>query len=88
MDRSGKGRWYPARSETPSRHGNNLRENREILQLPKPGAWVASRSLRTHGDDEREQEVGQLHCTGEVCEQTDALGQRGADGGKAAGQGE
>jgi hypothetical protein len=35
-DRFGEGRWYPARSETPGRHGNNLRENREILQLPKP----------------------------------------------------
>lgn len=34
-DRSGKGRWYPARSETPGRHGNNLRENREILQPPR-----------------------------------------------------
>ncbi len=34
--RPGKGRWYPARSETPSRHGSNLRENREILRPPKP----------------------------------------------------
>ena len=34
-DRIGKGRWYLARSETPGRHGNNLRENREILQPPK-----------------------------------------------------
>ncbi len=34
--RTGKGRWYPARSETPGRHGSNLRENREILQPPKP----------------------------------------------------
>jgi hypothetical protein len=34
-DRSGKGCWYPARSETPGRHGSNLRENREILQPPK-----------------------------------------------------
>ncbi|SRR6266550_3752405 len=34
--RNGEGRWYPARSETPGRHGNNLRENREILQPPKP----------------------------------------------------
>ena len=34
--RTGKGRWYPARSETPGRHGNNLRENREILRPPKP----------------------------------------------------
>ncbi len=34
--RSGKGRWYPARSETPGRHGNNLRENREILRPLKP----------------------------------------------------
>ena len=33
--RSGKGRWYPVRSETPGRHGSNLRENREILQPPK-----------------------------------------------------
>ena len=33
--RSGKVRWYPARSETPGMHGNNLRENREILQPPK-----------------------------------------------------
>ncbi len=35
-DRFGKGRWYLARSETPGRHGNNLRENREILRPPKP----------------------------------------------------
>jgi hypothetical protein len=34
--RHGKGRWYPARSETPGRHGSNLRENREILRPPKP----------------------------------------------------
>ena len=34
--RKGKARWYPARSETPGMHGNNLRENREILQPPKP----------------------------------------------------
>jgi hypothetical protein len=35
-NRIGKGRWYPARSETPGRHGSNLRENREILRTPKP----------------------------------------------------
>jgi hypothetical protein len=33
--RSGKGRRYPARSETPGMHGSNLRENREILRPPK-----------------------------------------------------
>jgi hypothetical protein len=33
--RFGKGHWYPARSETPSMHGSNLRENREILRPPK-----------------------------------------------------
>ena len=33
--RSGKVRWYPARSETPGMHGSNLRENREILRPPK-----------------------------------------------------
>ncbi|MGH9959651.1 MAG: hypothetical protein ACREBC_21420, partial [Pyrinomonadaceae bacterium] len=48
--------------------------------------WVASRSLRTYVDDERAQEVGQLRSTDEGCEQTDAFGQGGAAGGKAAGQ--
>ena len=33
--RSGKARWYSARSETPSMHGNNLRENQEILRPPR-----------------------------------------------------
>ena len=33
--RFGEERWYPARSETPGRHGNNLRENRELLRPPK-----------------------------------------------------
>jgi|ERR1700674_1272948 len=34
--RLGKEHWYPARSEAPSMHGSNLRENREILRPPKP----------------------------------------------------
>jgi len=55
---------------------------------PSGQAWVASGSLRTYGDDERAQEVGQLRSTNEVCEQTDAFGQGGTDGGKAAGQGQ
>ena len=41
--------WYPARSETPSMHGSNLRENREILRLPKPaclGRIVKSKDVR------------------------------------------
>ena len=33
--RIGKAWWYPARSEAPGMHGNNLRENREILRPPK-----------------------------------------------------
>jgi hypothetical protein len=37
--RIGKGRWYPARSETPGMHGSNLRENREILRSPQPARW-------------------------------------------------
>ena len=37
--RFGKGRWYPARSETPGMHGSNLRENREILRPPQPARW-------------------------------------------------
>ena len=32
--RNGKARRYPARSETPSMYGSNLRENREILRPP------------------------------------------------------
>jgi len=47
--RFGKGRWYPARSETPGMHGSNLRENREILRLPKParlGRIVKSKDVR------------------------------------------
>jgi hypothetical protein len=35
--RSGKAWRYPARSETPGMHGNNLRENREILRSPRQG---------------------------------------------------
>ena len=37
--RLGKGRWYPARSETPGMYGSNLRENREILRSPQPARW-------------------------------------------------
>ena len=37
--RIGKARWYPARSEAPSMHGSNLRENREILRSPQPARW-------------------------------------------------
>jgi RNA-directed DNA polymerase len=33
--RFGKAWRNPARSETPGMHGNNLRENREILRPPK-----------------------------------------------------
>ena len=47
--RSGKAWRYPARSETPGRHGNNLCENREILRPPKParlGRIVKSKDVR------------------------------------------
>ncbi len=47
--RSGKAWRYPARSETPGMHGNNLRENREILQPPKParlGRIAKSKDVR------------------------------------------
>ncbi|SRR5229473_1905627 len=49
MFRLGEERWYPARSETPSMHGSNLRENREILRLPRPtclGRIVKSKDVR------------------------------------------
>ena len=35
--RIGEEHWNPARSETPGMHGNNLRENREILRSPRQG---------------------------------------------------
>ena len=47
--RFGEGCWYPARSETPGMHGSNLRENREILRLPKRarlGRIVKSKDVR------------------------------------------
>jgi hypothetical protein len=49
MFRFGKEHWYPARSETPGMHGSNLRENREILRLPRPaclGRIVKSKDVR------------------------------------------
>ena len=39
MSRFGKGRWYPARSETPGMYGSNLRENREILRSSQLARW-------------------------------------------------
>lgn len=44
MRRSGKVRWYPARSETPGMHGSNLRENREILRPPTKGVGRIEKS--------------------------------------------
>lgn len=69
-------------------HGNNTRENREIPCSPEAVKRAVSGSLKACADDERAREVGQPHSTDEVCEQTDGSGQRGADGGKAAGHGE
>src|SRR5216684_4821969 len=47
--RSGKAWRYSARSETPSMHGNNLRENRELLRPPRQwcmGRMVKSKDVR------------------------------------------
>jgi len=47
--RFGKARRYPARSETPSMHRSNLRENREILRPPREadlGRTVKSKDVR------------------------------------------
>lgn len=47
--RFGKAWRNPARSETPGMHGNNLRENREILRPPKQvrlGRIVKSKDVR------------------------------------------
>lgn len=49
-DRYDKTRWYPAWSETPGRHGNNLRENREILQ---PAEWARSGRIEKSKDVRR-----------------------------------
>src|SRR5947209_733628 len=46
---------------------------------------AVSGSLRTEADDERTREVGQVHSTGEVLEQSQTDG-GGGDGGKGPGQ--
>ena len=51
------------------------------------GTEAASGSLRTQADDEGSWEVGQLHSTEEVFEQSSSKGY-GEDGGKGVGQGE
>src|SRR5437016_13151290 len=48
-------------------------------------ARAVSGSLRTGADDERTREVGQVHSTGEVSEQSQTDG-GGGDGGKGPGQ--
>src|SRR6266480_1676487 len=52
---------------------------------PSRHAWVASRSLRTYGDDERKQEVGQTRSSDEAREQSRNIG-GGAGGAKGTGQ--
>jgi RNA-directed DNA polymerase len=43
--RIGEACWYSARSETPGMYGNNLRENREILRLPRQ--WCLGRIVKS-----------------------------------------
>src|SRR5229473_5422094 len=43
--RSGKAWRYPARSETPSMYGSNLRENRELLRPPRQ--WCMGRIVKS-----------------------------------------
>src|ERR1700730_17435313 len=60
---------------------------------PSWHAWVASRSLRTYGDDERTQEVGQTRSSDEAREQSWLWDERcrisdgGASGAKGLAQG-
>ena len=54
---------------------------------PRSEVWVASRSLRTHDDDERPQEVGQTHSSDEAREQNGETGS-GVGGAKGSDQGE
>src|SRR5437016_12408075 len=50
--------------------------------------WVASRSLRTYGDDERAQEVGQTRSSDEAREQSRPGAERGrVDGGVGGAKG-
>ena len=62
----------PARSETLCTHGNISHGNREIPRSSAGrGSWqTASGSPRTHADDGRTREVGQLRSTGEAAEQS------------------
>jgi hypothetical protein len=53
----------------------------------RKGTEAASGSPRTQSDDEGSWEVGQLHSTEEVFEQSLTEG-HGEDGGKGVGQGE
>src|SRR4030095_17068391 len=54
---------------------------------PRSEVWGASRSLRTHGDEERPQEVGQTRSSDEALEQSHRSG-GGGGGAKGSGQGE
>src|SRR5438093_130179 len=77
----------PARSATPRMHGSTLNGSREIPRLSAVRWQTASGSPKTHADDERTREVGQLRTTAEAAEQRRATG-RGGGRGKGAGQGE
>src|SRR6202041_2120392 len=75
-----RGQRPRARTET-LHAGTGRSQDRPGMQLP----WDASRSLRTHGDDERTWEVGQPCSAWEVPEQCRTTG-GGGDGGKRVGQ--
>ena len=77
-----RGQRPRARTETP-RTGTGRSRGRLRRRAPQ----TASGSPRTHADDGRPREVGQLRSTGEVAEQRRGTG-GGGGGGKGAGQGE
>ena len=78
----------PARSEAPSMYGNISHGNREIPSPPRAAVALGRfGNLRTHAEDERTWEVGQL-VQYRRSARTKAGIRGGGHGGKPAGQGE
>src|SRR5207249_2248318 len=80
-----RGYESPARSKTLARMDTSHTGTGRSRVHPEVVLRDASGSLRTHADDERTREVGRIHSTGEVPEQSQTDGS-GGDGGKESDQ--
>jgi len=67
-------------------HGNNARENREILCSPLVLKRAVSGNQQVYADDERAREVGRRGSTVEVSEQSRIANGGGGEGGKPSDQ--